>query len=95
MSPNTAAALLQIGQFVRNARTEGMHCTEAEFARKIGCTIPELQSLETGNPATPIGVAFAALNALQVLQAVVDAAKTDSFILAHKPVEWPDNALDT
>lgn len=93
MSPNTAAALIQIGQFIQAARTEGMNCSEAEFARKIGCSQAVLRGLESGNADTPASVLFAALNVLQVLPAVLDAAKPDSFILASRPVDWPADAL--
>lgn len=93
MSPTTAAAIIRLGQYVRSARTEGMSASEADFARKIGCTQAELRQLESGDATTPVGVLIAALNALQVLPAVVDAANPNSFILASKPVAWPEDAL--
>lgn len=78
-----------LGEHIRRARKEGFRESREAFAKRIGCTPPTLDKLETGDPGVSVMYLMAALHVMTVLPDVVNAANPQLFIATSIPATFP------
>ena len=85
--------LQKLGAHIRRARKEAFRETREAFARRLGCSPMTVDRIENGKPGVAAIYLMAALQAMQVLPDVVDAASPKLLIATLIPVEFPADFL--
>lgn len=85
--------LKMLGVHIRRARKEAFKESRNAFARRLGCSPMTVDRIENGEPGVAAIYLMAALQAMQVLPDVVDAASPKLLIATLIPVEFPSDFL--
>lgn len=81
--------LKKLGEHIRRARKEAFKESRVDFAKRLGCTPPTLDRLESGDPGVATMYLAAALLTMSVLPDVVEAASPKLLIATLVPASFP------
>ena len=77
-----ASALLELGKAIRVARIRRRQSV-ADFASRLGVTLPTLRKLERGDPGVAVATFVSALWLIGLLDRLRDLAKPENYVLGN------------
>ena len=85
----TLEGLRRLGAHIHRARKEAFKESRETFAQRLGCTPSTLDRIERGDPGVKVVYLAAALELMQSLHNVVDAASPEVLIASLLPASFP------
>lgn len=89
LAEETDGALKEIGKNIQRARKEGFRESREVFAKRLGCSPMTLDRIEAGDRGVAVIYLAAALQAMHVLQDVVNVTKPELLIATLIPAQFP------